>query len=1023
MPNLQTQAAWFRTLNYHWTGFLGTIPQTVIYTAFVNMPAITYPVKAITFDGGVGTFANVKDGMEVLVYHQNTSTLKGRLRAILDGSSVGLLQVNEFSQGYLDLADNDRIEVVEDWRIHDKLIEASKNFRKDSRITYTDQGANPNPVANGGGPRFGFIDPGANYRTIAFDFATSFRVDPDSGSLSYSANIKDGTLVSGSLTSSAFSAQFAPGFRHVELTVTDSAAGKTAVKEIPVRVFDAQANAPLLVQMESRTYNPDQGWSATFKLPIWAQASITALPDGAFICYFEREYYGTSEVSYGSNVSGQSHIKFVGYLVRESIDIDPENSEVTFEAVSPLAILEQTPALPQIAMSKASPANWQQVKSLTVNRALWYLWHWHSNADVFLDFLWVDGTDLAYKSLTVENVASLAGQLRDIASAINVKLTCDRLGRLLFIRDPNYLEESDRAARTTTYSLTTADIMRLSLRREHRGRVKSVEGRAFDSNGKPLLSRAPGSAPAQDAVATETLDRQVVASQADLNKRTGHHYARANGLYYDPSTRAITLVPQGASLTLPDGYDVFDPAYLEYVTLPLDGAANPRGAGFDASARWLFNTFSVTYDAELGAKDITGTLDHETRGVPGIAEKVKNTSSVNLPPITLPKLNFPSFDFPPLTNTFLLPRATLNMATIIGNNSLFLTGDFDTPGWSSGSTWTGALANLGATGTIGTILSFTIDPYSPKYLGTGTAVNGWFCTTTRIYRITDIFGAFGLTLQHTFTDSVSAANLLRVMHASPIQQNWVMVASYNSSGGNAGVRIAYTTDGSTWTEVQITGHTRTGQATTPTLALSHWTPGVAFAFAYTATGSGAAATSTLHVTDDFGATWAVSAAPYPECTNDSHLGNCIVLPYVGNQNDSTLLWTKRVSGVEHLFKSVGATQTDIAPDNLGPGLNYGKNAIAVSPVDSNRILCCTRTGAETSFDGSVYASPDGGLTWTRIVDPVGSSRVFSAFIADDGQTIYLLGESVIRYSNDFGLTLDARDGNLGSGTRFVLIGG
>lgn len=1026
MPNLQAQASTFRANQYHYTGYLGTIPQTVIFSRAVNMATITYPVTAITFDNaysGTGAFGDVKEDQEIIVYSQNTSTVKGRLRVAAGGASSTVLQVNEFAQGYLDLKDNDRFEILSYWSIWDKLLEASKNFRKDSRITYSDQGSNPNPVANGGGCWFGFVDSGQTYATIQFDGTTSFRVDPDSGSLSYSWNVADGTITVGTSASSAITATFPVGFRHVILTVTDSAASKTHVKYIPVYVYST-ASIPLAVQLDQLAGDVESGWRGTFKLPKGSEASLSSLPDGAFICYFEDEYYNTTHASYGSNAPvNRNHIKFVGYLIRDSITIDPDTSEVTFEAVSPLQILELTPALPQLITNASSPTKWTQLKTLTVNRALWYLGFWHTSFFALFDFLWVSAGDLAYRELALDNIDSVAGQLRDIAGSLNVKLTCDRLGRLLFIRDPNYLSASDRNSKTTAYAFTTADMMDVSWTREHRRTTKLVEGRGVTAAAKPVFSRAPGNAPAPKATGSGVLDKQIVSDQSDLNTRAGHHFAKLNNTYYDASTFAITNVPQGLQVTLPDGYDVFDPAYIEYVTLTLASTTNPRAVAFTTSNRWTIRSVDISYDPELGSKDIRATLDHETSGPAGVTYKPPSAGRLALPKITLPELNFPSFDFPPLTNTFLLPRGTLNMATIIGNNSLFLTGDFETPEWSSGPTWTGALANLGATGTIGTILSFTIDPYSPKYIGTGTTVNGWFCTTTRIYRITDVFGTFGLTLQHTFTDSVSAANLLRVMHTSPIQQNWVMVASYNSSGGNAGVRITYTTDGSTWTEVQITGFTRTGQATTPTLAMSRHTPGVAFAFAYTATGSGTAATSTLYVTEDYGATWAVSAAPYPECTNDSHLGNCIALPYVGNQNNTTLLWTKRVSGVEHLFKSIGATQTDIAPNNLGPGLNYGKNAIAISPTDSNRILCCTRTGAEVSFTGSVYTSVDGGTTWTRIIDPVSSGRVFSAFIADDGQTIYLLGESTIKYANDFGLNLDSRDGNLTSGTRFILIGG
>src|SRR5690606_24433830 len=52
----------------------------------------------------------------------------------------------------------------------------------------------------------------------------------------------------------------------------------------------------------------------------------------------------------------------------------------------------------------------------------------------------------------------------------------------------------------------------------------------------------------------------------------------------------------------------------------------------------------------------------------------------------------------------------------------------------------------------GTVLDAVTDPYSPLYLGTGTTVNAWIVTTTRIYYVEDVAGVSSrsVTPQHTF---------------------------------------------------------------------------------------------------------------------------------------------------------------------------------------------------------------------------------------------------------------------------------
>ena len=180
MPEVSSKAG----QHYGFTSHLGVLPQTVIFSRAVNMTIDTddYPLTSITFDNaysGTGAFGDVLEDMTILVYDGNTSTLKGRLRVAAGASAAAVIQVNEFSRGTLDLADNDRFDVVDEYRIWDKLIEAAAAFRKDSRITYTDQTDAYRPTANGGGWWYGFCDIGQTYATIAFDWTSSAANDPD----------------------------------------------------------------------------------------------------------------------------------------------------------------------------------------------------------------------------------------------------------------------------------------------------------------------------------------------------------------------------------------------------------------------------------------------------------------------------------------------------------------------------------------------------------------------------------------------------------------------------------------------------------------------------------------------------------------------------------------------------------------------------------------------------------------------------------------------------------------------------
>lgn len=1008
MPNMQSQAATFRGGRYRFTGHLGTIPHTVVFSRAVNMASITYPLLSITFDdaySGTGAYTDVKEDMLVRVYDQNTSTLKGVLRVAAGGSTSTVLQVNEFSKGWLDLRDNDRFEVVEAWHIWDKLVSATEDFDKDSRIAYVAQNDDYVPVANGGGLWFGFTDAGQSYATIAFDWTDSFPTDPDnSGGLTYSVDEKDATITVGTSTSSTCTMQVPAGFRHLELTVTDADNSETHTKQIPVYVYDQDTYTPLAVALERLSYTREDGWTGTFSLPRGQEAALSSLPDGALVVYFETERYGATIASYGSNApaSGRDHIKFVGYLLRDTIRITADGDEVTFEAVGPLGILNRTAALPQLMIRDSTPANWQELKGLTVNLALHYLWFWHSSIASIFDFLWLDGTDLSYARLAVEDDSSMAAQLRDIASSINAELTCDRLGRLLLVRDPNYLSISDRAGRTTAYQATTADLIELEFATEHRRETKFVRGEGTTPATSveatdPVFSNAPGDAYGE-GTKRETFSRKI-ATQATLNRITGQHYARVNGLWYDETARAITHVPQGARWTLPDGYDVIDPAYLEFLTLTLAASTNRRGRSFGTGTRWLPTSVDISYDAETGGKEIVVTLDHETHGPDGV--------TYTPPPETQNGIDV-DFDldltFPGLGDLGLQPVAVASLyrgtrrIALIGTNGLARTtnfGDGAATHWSY-VTW----ASLSVSGTV---LEFIPNGFDPG--------SGWLITSTGVYYGDLATGTF--TLKHTF----ASASVYRTADASFGTENHFVCVSFYQG---VGTKALYTTDNSTFTEVTVSSNydTNTGLSFAPGCYVSPKTAGLVYTSAHTNIDDGDSTTSFYRSTD-YGATW--SAVSNPLMRQMPQLAQCIHVPYAAS-DEVTVFHSSDVPPLDsatsgQLARANGGTVTALGPTYDSTTWHpRGRRSISTLPANANRLLTVAGKSTDVStsnfavfLTSNALASPP---TFTVLAEGVDYRSC--AISGDDANTFYLWGASASVGLSADGATIVSQVGDLTS---------
>lgn len=597
----------------------------------------SYPARQVSYTLTSGSISDVKQDMTVNFYSSG-GTRKATLR-VASGQSITstVLPVAEFASGVYNVAIGDTFKVIQTWSIFDRLIGATATLPKDSRIAVGTNTSAPPAVCNSGGLYAGFDT------TVSFNGSTSFRVNPSAGSLTHSWDSIDGSPSTSSSANPTF--VFPVGERWISHTITDSASGKTTTQFIWVRVHDRDTDPPMRVQMDSLSGNVNEGWRATFKLPYGSEGNITNLPDGALVVYHEIEHRNGSTGSYGSKVSGRSHIKGVFYLVSDSIHIDPENSEITFEAVSPLAILDQTPALPQLMINKASPISWQELKSLSTQKMFVYLSYWHSTLQDTFDFVWNDGLDLSYTRIAVEGM-SIGEQLRDIANSLNLQVTCDRLGRILFTRDPNFLSLTDRATRTITYDLTTADIMNIELTRQHRGAVKQIRGEGITSSNAPVFTNSPGNAPAPFGTASDTLSKQIVTNQADLNRRTGLAFARANALYNG------LFVPKGVRLQLTDSFDIFEPGYREFITLTLAANSNTRGVGFDDTERWTVEQVEITFDPVRGTKDYYLVIDHETYGVDGITyippQQTDNGIITAPPPMDI---QWPNIAFDPTTDS------------------------------------------------------------------------------------------------------------------------------------------------------------------------------------------------------------------------------------------------------------------------------------------------------------------------------------------------------------------------------------
>lgn len=841
-------------------------PAVVFAARVVLLDPADYPVGFVAYDTvTVGAYTDIKPGMTILLGSTAGGDQYGRQRVRDEATPISIF-VGRSSQGTFDgeltIVNDAHITVWEDRRLWMKapFIDADGAIFVDSDLEVDDRTINPPPVAVMGQGFAGTINSVSGVLPVAFNGQNSYATADGATIVSFLWDIGDGSLTGGSVaTDDNITATFPPGFRYVSLTVTDSN-GKSHVTYRPVYARDPDDDTSFDgFQIESESYS-DAGKRMTIRaLQDMPRATY---PDGTLAMMWGREPVGEGD---------RTHMLIVGWL---DVDDASHNAgrtgllrDTTLTILDVAAKLDTLPGLPQALADDETrdtdeipDITWNYMTAPTMDKYIHYLWSWFSTALEVTDFVW-SGTGTAYQiAIKTSDGESLWNQVWRVAQAMcpGFVLTCDQAGAIRVKPDPQLQEVADRTA-TVQATITEDDWsdLRFTYQRAPRthwlrtGALVVQSSISFNTDGTvnlpTVFSIAPGNTPGQ-GLGEVDYNEQLAADQTTLNAATGHRYARMNSPY---GLLTVTLIQDDGAAGANIPWHEIEPAHKEWVEFTLSAAnAAQRGLTF-TSVRCLPKEVNIRYNhSRTGlTRTIEVTLEIETSGQPGATVLKPIVPAPGDQPATIP---------PPIPPPDMGLIEGQQLVAGIGMTSLYRTNDFQTDSGSGGPTWEAVALTADTTQT------WVVDPFSPGYLtGTG-PISGWRATTTKIYRITDLFGTVGETAIVTFATTA----LWRTIQASfgtyfvTGSNPWLICISYyGSTGGHTGTWCTYSKDGgATWAaEVLVSALYDSGGASNPIgLYASPKTPGLGYTVAHNETANPAETGG--YMTTDWGATWTALTA-------------------------------------------------------------------------------------------------------------------------------------------------------------------
>lgn len=571
--------------------FAAVINPPEVFKARVNQTITTRDsVTEIAYnDVTLGHYSYILPGMTMLVGSSEGGYDYGicRIRKSADATKIYIgetSEVNWQNGAYLTVINEFTL-----WQKHPRVLSDGTVYM-DWDVAYTNEHTNfvPIPIL---GPDVVLKLEGA---TVSIQFNASQSWVPGSSINGYQWSAPSASGTSGMNTATPTITYNQPGTYWVSCRV-NAANGKNATGYRYVYVWSENALPPRVELLSCSGNWESGGWRFSLRM---YDATFSQIRDRAKVLLFAEDYYGNERISIGP-IAGRENIIAIGWVVGESIQIDPNGGYVEFECAGPQYWLSRQMSFPVGFEYKNSPSRWTQMAGLNVDRALAHYFTWRSTASIVLDCFGPSDSRLA-KAFKVPLGTTWQQIIALAESSILARPCCNRFAQLYVQPDTQY-----QSSPVEVMTVTNIDRGKtLAVERRVTGEVAqlSLSGISFNgSSATAIFSLAPGHAPARLG-RYETLDNLLLSDQTQANTLAGLHWAKLNNPY--PSI----------SFELIENNRMVDVCPTQVIRLTTSSSENPRGEALNIQiipreVEFIWNTPSNMLNTRIvGESKVSGGL-------------------------------------------------------------------------------------------------------------------------------------------------------------------------------------------------------------------------------------------------------------------------------------------------------------------------------------------------------------------------------------------------------------------------------